>query len=314
MLFHPMVQRAGASLVSCFFTMTSSSSKSWLASRSLAVTAALLLIAFFYANPSQAQDGIAQTATDHVANKTADSKLPLTGSVNLLSDYRFRGISQTWQGAAVQAGVELALPHGWYLGTSLSNVSTHSYGQGQGLEHDIYGGWRGDIAAGWQLDTGLQHYRYPGARLATDNGSTRRFDTTEFYLGATQGGFSAKWSLALSPYFGLQNDTAGTAFATALAPTGSSRGSQYLDLNYQHALGDGVVLGVHGGYTAVRHYRDASYADWRLSLAKTWGAWTASVAYAGTSADAAYYSAGNGSGQLRSLGRSGWVLGLSAAF
>jgi uncharacterized protein (TIGR02001 family) len=214
----------------------------------------------------------------------------------------------------VQAGVELALPHGWYLGTSLSNVSTNSYGQGQGLEHDIYGGWRGDIAADWQLDTGLLHYRYPGARLATDSGSTRRFDTTEFYLGATHGGFSAKWSLALSPYFGLQNDTAGTAFASALTPAGNSRGSQYLDLNYQHALSDGVVLGVHGGYTAVRHYSDASYADWRLSLAKTWGAWTASVAYVGTSADAVYYSAANSSGQLRSLGRSGWVLGLSAAF
>lgn len=294
--------------------MRKSSSSSFLVSRSLAIVAASLLIAMAYAPASQAQDDTAPLASGAAAKGQADAKLPITGSFALLSDYRFRGISQTWQGAAVQAGVELALSHGWYLGTSLSNVSTRSYSQGQGLEHDIYGGWRGDIAADWQLDAGLLHYRYPGARLATYGGSTRRFDTTELYLGATRGGFSAKWSMALSPYFGLQNDTAGTAFASALARAGSSRGSQYLDLNYQHALGDGVVLGVHGGYTVVRHYSAVSYADWRLSLAKTWGAWTASVAYAGTSADAAYYSAASGSGQLRSLGRSGWVLGLSAAF
>lgn len=244
----------------------------------------------------------------------AQAGLPITGSLSLLSDYRFRGISQTWGAAAVQGGVELTLPRGFYLGTSLTNVSTHSYGRGEGLENDIYGGWRGDVAPGWQLDAGLLHYRYPGARLATPDGGSKRFDTTEAYLGATHGGFNVKWSLALTPYFGLRESTAGSAFATALAPAGSSRGSQYLDLNYQHPLGDWATLGVHGGYTLVRNYGEVSYADWRVSLVKTWGAWTASAAWVGTSADARYYSAANSEGRLRSLGRSGLVLGLSAGF
>ncbi len=283
-------------------------------SRSLLALSVLVAGCFLAPNMALAQGEQAQEAANLVANENTDTKLPITGSLGLLSDYRFRGISQTWQGAAVQAGVELALPRGFYLGTSLSNVSTNSYGQGQGLEHDIYGGWRGDMAPGWQLDTGLLHYRYPGARLMADNGTAKRFDTTELYLGATHGGFSAKWSVALSPYFGLRESTVASAFATSLAAQGSSRGSQYLDLNYQHPLGDIATLGLHGGYTWVRNYSEVSYADWRVSLGKTWGAWTASVAYVGTSADARYYSAANSRGQLRSLGRSGWLLGLSAAF
>jgi uncharacterized protein (TIGR02001 family) len=122
------------------------------------------------------------------------------------------------------------------------------------------------------------------------------------------------WSVAMTPYFGLQQSTAGTAFAVPLPAEGSSRGSQYLDLNYQQPVADWGTLGVHAGYTHVRNYSAVSYADWRLSWAKNWGAWTASVAWVGTSANAKYYSAVNGSGQLRSLGRSGWVLGLSGAF
>lgn len=290
----------------------SSSTKSFLASRSFAIASALLLISISYANSALAQYQSTQSAITEGAS--SEIKLPLTGTLSWLSDYRFRGISQTWQGAAVQGGLELALPKGWYLGTSLSNVSTNSYGQGQGLEHDIYGGWRGEVAPDWLLDAGLLQYRYPGARLGTSGGGTQRFDTTEAYLGASRGGLSVKWSIALTPYFGLRESTAGSAFATAITPAGSSRGSQYLDLNYQHPLEDIATLGLHGGYTYVRNYSDVSYADWRVSLSKTWGPWTAALAYAGTSAQARYYSAANGNGQWRDLARSGWVLGLSAEF
>ena len=224
-------------------------------SRSSACLAAIGLFAGLACHQALAQDDIAQHAMH------AEAKSPITGSLALVTDYRFRGISQTWRGAAVQGGVELALPHGGYLGTWLSNVSSNSYPQGQSLEHDIYGGWRGEVASGWQMDAGMLHYRYPGARLSAAGG-----------------------------------------------------GSQYLDLNYQHPMADWGTLGLHGGYTHVRNYGEVSYADWRLSLAKTWGAWTGSVAWVGTSADARYYSAVNDSGQMRSLGRSGWVLGLSAGF
>lgn len=239
----------------------------------------------------------------------------LTGSVTLLSDYRFRGISQSWMGPALQGGLELSLPRGAYLGASGSSVSRHSYLDGRALELDLYGGWRTELLPGWTGDIGLLHYNYPGARVPRGDGSGGvRYDTTEAYLGVTNGGFSAKWSLALTPYFGLRDSTAATAFAEALPGSGSSRGSSYLDLNYQHPLGDWAVLGLHAGHTQVRNYSELSYADWRVSLARSWGPWTATLAWAGTSADTRYYRAANAAGQMQSLGRSGWVLSLSAAF
>ena len=283
-------------------------------SRSVAAATGVLCIAFLIPNWAQAQEHDAQAAIDSVAKELPQSPFALSGSLGLSSDYRFRGISQTWRGAVVQGGVELALPQGWYLGTWLSNVSSNSYPQGQSLEHDLYAGWRGDVLTDWKLDAGLLHYRYPGARLNAADGSAQRFDTTEAYLGATHGGFNVKWSVAMTPYFGLRESTTASAFATALTPAGSSRGSQYLDLNYQYPLGDWATLGLHAGYTHVRNYSEVSYADWRVSLAKTWGVWTASAAWVGTSADTNYYSAVNSQGRMRSLGRSGLVLGLSAAF
>jgi hypothetical protein len=38
---------------------------------------------------------------------------------------------------------------------------------------------------------GLLQYRYPGARLGASDGSSKRFDTTELYLGATHGGWAS---------------------------------------------------------------------------------------------------------------------------
>lgn len=238
----------------------------------------------------------------------------LTGSAALLSDYRFRGISQSWMGPALQGGLELSLPRGGYLGLSGSSVSRHSYLDGRALELDLYGGWRTELAPGWTGDIGLLHYNYPGARIPRADGPAVRYDTTEAYLGLSHGGFNARWSLALTPYFGLRDSTAGVAFAEPLAARGSSRGSSYLDLNYQHPLGDWATLGLHAGYTDVRNYSELSYADWRVSLARSWGAWTATLAWAATSADARYYRAANAAGQMQSLGRSGWVLSLSTAF
>jgi uncharacterized protein (TIGR02001 family) len=262
----------------------------------------------------------AQAETSPVSSASAaaqESPAPaytVTGSVALLSDYRFRGISQSWMGPALQGGLELSLPGGAYLGASGSSVSRHSYLDGRAMELDLYGGWRAELLPGWTGDIGLLHYNYPGARVPRSDGGSVRYDTTEAYLGASHGGFSARWSLALTPYFGLRDSTAATAFAEALPGSGSSRGSSYLDLNYQHPLGDWATLGLHAGHTQVRNYSELSYSDWRVSLARSWGPWTATLAWAGTSADARYYRAANAAGQMQSLGRGGWVLSLSAAF
>jgi uncharacterized protein (TIGR02001 family) len=50
-----------------------------------------------------------------------------TGSVTLVSDYRFRGISQTYKGPAVQGGFDYARAGRFYLGNWNSNVASQVY-------------------------------------------------------------------------------------------------------------------------------------------------------------------------------------------
>src|SRR5262249_4959270 len=70
-----------------------------------------------------------------------------SGHLSLVSDYRFRGISQTFAeggelGPAIQGGVDLAHASGWYLGNWNSNVSGNQYPNGGSIEMDFYGGFK----------------------------------------------------------------------------------------------------------------------------------------------------------------------------
>ncbi|MEY4592245.1 MAG: hypothetical protein RIR18_1140, partial [Pseudomonadota bacterium] len=76
----------------------------------------------------------------------------LTANVGLVSDYVFRGITQTHGAPALQAGVDYAHESGLYIGTWGSNVSwvgdlvSGGYAKGSRYEVDVYGGYK------WAID------------------------------------------------------------------------------------------------------------------------------------------------------------------
>lgn len=80
--------------------------------------------------------------------------------VNLASDYRSRGISQTQNDPALQAGATLTHSSGLYLGAWSSNVDF-----GGGLktrqEIDYYAGWLWQATDAVNLDLGYLKYSYP---------------------------------------------------------------------------------------------------------------------------------------------------------
>src|SRR5256885_11108580 len=77
------------------------------------------------------------------AQATAPS--PLTGNATLISDYRFRGISQTFQEPAIQGGFDYAHASGLYAGNWNSNVSQGAGFPGGNIEMDFYGGFKKDL-------------------------------------------------------------------------------------------------------------------------------------------------------------------------
>ena len=114
----------------------------------------------------------------------------------MVSDYRFRGISQTHDKAALQGGVDYANPNGIYLGAWASSISWVKNFVGKGnKELDIYGGYKNAIAGGdWNYDVGFITYQYPGRGpvvptiLANPN-------TTELYGALGYKWLSVKYSI-----------------------------------------------------------------------------------------------------------------------
>lgn len=92
---------------------------------------------------------------------TGAAQAELSANIAAVSNYYFRGITQTDDKAAVWGGVDWAHDSGFYLGTWLSNVD---FGGKEDMEVDFYGGFGGDIGdSGFGYDLSLLYYWYPGA-------------------------------------------------------------------------------------------------------------------------------------------------------
>ncbi|MDT8999413.1 TorF family putative porin [Paucibacter sp. APW11] len=264
---------------------------------------------------------LAASSVAHADEAAATPEHTLTGNLSLNSDYRFRGISQTWRLPAVQGGFDYAHRSGFYAGTWASNVSGNSYNNGSGLELDLYGGFKTVLSKldgqDLTLDLGALTYVYPGATLNSAPGvaTSKKYTNVDLYAGLSAGAFSAKLSIAASDYFGLNSDTAGYAYFSSLAANGGSKGSAYLDLNYNVDLGNGLQLGTHLGHLRVQHYGELSYTDYKLSLAKEIAGLSWTAALVGTNARRDYYQAGDAAGQnAKRLGGAGLVLSVAKSF
>lgn len=96
---------------------------------------------------------------------TAVQAFDLSANVALVSDYRFRGISQTGNDAAIQGGFDASFEPGFYLGTWASSVDFGEPAEGSfgTMEIDYYTGWAGPIGdTDFAIDVGYAYYQYPG--------------------------------------------------------------------------------------------------------------------------------------------------------
>lgn len=118
------------------------------------IAAAFAAATLAAANPAFAQD-------------EDSSEITVTGTVGLVSDYRFRGISQTDEELAIQGGVTVTHDSGLYVGTWASNLAGWGTFGGSNTELDIYGGYVADLG-GVTVDVGLTWYMYPGGADKTD--------------------------------------------------------------------------------------------------------------------------------------------------
>lgn len=91
----------------------------------------------------------------------------VTGNLALVSDYVWRGSSQTGGDPAVQAGVRLSARNGLYGSLWGSNVAFTPDIGARG-EFDAALGWSGDLTPTWSLDGSVVRYVYPVTGRALD--------------------------------------------------------------------------------------------------------------------------------------------------
>ncbi len=88
-----------------------------------------------------------------------DAGDPWTASIGLTSDYVYRGISQTYGGAALQLGVNYQSPRGWFAGAWGSNVDPYPGGDPSD-ELDLYAGISHALSPDFAVQASYTHYAY----------------------------------------------------------------------------------------------------------------------------------------------------------
>jgi hypothetical protein len=262
----------------------------------------------------------------------ADEAAPthtVTGNLAIVSDYRFRGLSQTFAegfdaGPAVQGGIDYAHASGFYLGNWNSSVSGVQYPSSSSLEMDFYGGWKGTSGDfGW--DFGTIYYYYPGSEytgLTTATGGTTsaKIDEWEVHAGASWRWLSAKYYYGITDYFGYTEDVVAATCnpdtsCAPLARAGDTEGTGYLTASASFPAGDKVTISASVGYTWVANYDELDYLDYRLGIGCSLSGWLLGAAVIGSNADEDYWYAGpNGSGEIKDIGEPTLILSLTRSF
>ncbi|HMO77314.1 MAG TPA: TorF family putative porin [Sphingopyxis sp.] len=105
---------------------------------------------------------VAVPSTAFAQEEESSDGITISAEATVVSDYRFRGFSQSNEKAAIQGGFSIAHDSGLYLGTWGSSI-----GFANGTELDIYGGFSTEVSPGLTADIGATLYLYPGGGSGT---------------------------------------------------------------------------------------------------------------------------------------------------
>lgn len=193
-------------------------------------------------------------AQDEEAAATEDEK-PWSLTTAFVSDYRFRGISQTNEDPAVQLTFNWGFDSGVYLGAFASNVDFVD-GDGANFELDLFGGYAWDISENFSADIGYTAYLYPA-------------DDADYNYGELIAKLTYKeW---LSGTIGYSNDV----FA-------SDEDGIYYGLSSSLPLSETFSVSMSAGYYDLEDVFDDSIVDYSFVLNKAYGPLNLSLGYYGT--------------------------------
>jgi len=287
----------------------------------------LLVVALgtLFAMPVLADEAPAAAAAPAAAPATpAAAPTPsFTSNVSLVTNYLYRGISQTGGKPAIQGGFDYTHASGFYAGMWGSSISwigdAGIAAGGAGLELDTYFGFKNSFATDFSYDVGFLRYNYPAqyfTPMVTAIGTTQwaKADTNEIYGLIGYKWITLKYSQSLGDTFTLPN----------------ASGTNYINLTASYPVPDtSWTLGAHYGKQTYKGTTadafaaagaDPTYSDYNLSVStdlapvsKDLSGYSLGLLYSNTNAKTgagAYYHSPQGN----DLGKGTAVLSLSRTF
>ncbi len=166
----------------------------------------------------------------------------LTGNAAVVSDYMFRGLTQTWGRPAIQGGGDLALKNGFAAGFWGSSISHKSYPGGL-MELDLYASYGANFNPDWSWRLGVYGYVYPGGGLdkARPALPSRSFNTVEANAALTYKWLTLKYNRSLGDYFAVDAEQ---------GYDGNSLGTQYIQLDAAVPINEQWSLALHAAHTS----------------------------------------------------------------
>lgn len=193
-----------------------------------------------------------------------ESPWSVSGGVWAVSDYVWRGVSQTQEDPTWQAELGVEHESGFYVGVFLSGVdftpSGADWDDGIDYEVNAYLGWSGRISDTLTLGLDYTRIAYPGA----EDGFDADFDefTAELGIG--------------------EHYTAAVTYSPDAVSLGSS--AWYYRLGGEWELGEsGFTLGAGVGLYDLGRELGGSYKDFEVSVARSFGNVAFKLAYFDTS-------------------------------
>lgn len=208
---------------------------------------------------------------------TSAQAFDISANVALVSDYRFRGISQTGNDAAVQGGFDASFEPGFYIGTWASSVDFGDVTDGSGsygtMEIDYYAGWAGPIGdTDFGIDVGYFYYQYPGDTV-DPTGDYQEFNVTgswkDLSIGVT---YSDDYYAETGKFFYYAADYSLTLM-------------EDFSVGFHVGYNDFDDLGFFGTDDNGNLIDEDSYTDYSITLGYTFKGVDLSVAWVGTDLD-----------------------------
>ena len=193
----------------------------------------------------------------------------INGGATVVSDYRFRGISQTDRRFAVQGTLSLGHSSGVYATIWGSSIDDY-VAAGSDQEIDLVVGWKRTYG-NTTVDVGLLYYYYPNSAQFIPGYES---DFIEPYVSVSQvvGPVTLKASAAYAPS------------QSALSVGAGNEDNLYVAGDVSASLGSGFTISGHVGHSFGPSYLTIGngYTDWNLGLSYTTGPLTVGVQYVDT--------------------------------